>query len=351
MPGDASPDVPGAGSWRSPKQRSRKFPGSSLATLIGGANQLPKDFGVTPNLWPYGMRYGNVIGNVSGTPGFHTVYQSSAFDGCASNQCAIYDLGAVNPAATPPIPTDPLVASTMLRWANWDTVTSAAHFCGTSSDTGWSTTCASASEVPTGAPAYPNSVPTKGDTGAGQGPLPASLYYAAAPPWFGSVPWPPIGPDVENGDVGQCTGTPNTAGQYAGLPATSSAQCKGTSLASAWGGHVNAIPAMACYFSLGGAPDGTGGLLPFDAKTCYANAPPQGDGGAGADAGNTSPDGGSSGSGGDGGNGDTNGSGASPGSSGGCGCRAAPSDDRPAGLLWGIGIAGLAVARLRRRRR
>jgi hypothetical protein len=239
----------------------------------GNCGTNVKDWGVTPMPWPYAMRYGNVVGNVSGTPGFHTVYENSAQGGCANNQCAIYDVGAVNPAATPPIPTDPLVGTTLLRWANWDTVTNATHFCGDSSDTGWSTVCASASEVPTGAPVYPSPVPTKGDIGAGQGPLPASFYYASKPSWFGSVPWPPIGPDVTGGNVGQCSGTMNTPGQYAGLPATSSSQCTGTSLSAAWDGHVNAIPAMACYFSLGGVPDGTGGLLPFDAHACYGVSP------------------------------------------------------------------------------
>ena len=70
--------------------------------------------------------------------------------------------------------------------------------------------------------------------------------------------------------MGQCTGTINTPGHYSGVAATKSAQCTGTSLATAWGGHVNAIPAMNCYLNvLGGVPDGTSGVLPFDANTCY----------------------------------------------------------------------------------
>jgi hypothetical protein len=239
----------------------------------GNCGASVKDWGVTAMPWPYAMRYGNVVGNVSGTPGFHSVYENSAQGGCANNQCAVYNVGAVNPAASPPIPSDPLVASTLLRWANWDTVTNATRFCGGASDTGWSTTCTSRSEVPTGAPVYPNAVPTKGDTAAGQPPLPASFLYATKPSWFGSTAWPPIGPDVTGGNVGQCTGKLNTPGQYAGLPATSSSQCAGTSMGAAWGGHVNAIPAMACYLSLGGVPDGTGGLLPFDAHTCYGATP------------------------------------------------------------------------------
>jgi hypothetical protein len=78
---------------------------------------------------------------------------------------------------------------------------------------------------------------------------------------------------VSNGNVGQCTGTLNTPGQFAGVAATSSGQCRGTSLASAWGGHINAIPAMACFLNvMGGAPDGTGSILSFDGSKCYADS-------------------------------------------------------------------------------
>jgi hypothetical protein len=322
-----------------------------------------KDFGTTPTSWPYAMRYGNVIGNVSGTPGFHTVYAGSSFGGCSENQCAIYNLGEVNSAVTPPIPSDPLVASTMLRWGNWDTVTGDTRFCGGSTDTGWSSTCAGKSEVPTAAPVYPNTVPTKGDTAAGQDPLPASLYYVNKPLWFGSAPWPAIGPDVQNGNVGQCTGTRDTKGQYAGLPSTSTAQCTGTTMTSAWGGHVNATPAMACYIKLGGLPDGTGGLLNFDAHDCYGDLGPgpqdagtDDDGSApGDDGGGTTTDGGTSGhpGGGDAGGGQ-GGNGAAPGggtgasrSSGGCSLSAIPLADDPMGIAALGGLAALVVRRRR----
>jgi hypothetical protein len=241
-----------------------------------------KDFGTTPVPYGYGARYGAVIGNVAGTPGFHTVYQSTLFGG----QYVIDNFGYGNPDVPPPgcngnggcpLPPDPLVASTMLRWGNWDVVTGAVRWCGNSSDTGWSTTCNSTSEVPTGAPVYPNPVPTLGDTGANQGPLPKSFLYSSTPSWWpSSIPWPPIGPDVTAGNVGICTGKLNTPGQFAGVPATSSAQCTGTSLnANALGGHVNAIPAMSCYLNvMGGLPDGTGSALAFNANTCYGDPPP-----------------------------------------------------------------------------
>lgn len=69
--------------------------------------------------------------------------------------------------------------------------------------------------------------------------LPASFYLSSKPSWFGSVPWPAIGPDVSGG------------------PDTSTA------------GHANYIPAEVCYNSL--SRDSTGVLM-FDANNCYASS-------------------------------------------------------------------------------
>jgi hypothetical protein len=209
----------------------------------------------------YGTRYAADIGNVLGTPGYHNTY----FDNGRFGVQVVYEFGGAYGSQ----PFDPLTQLTSLFWGNWDVVTNATRWCGNASNTGWVAVCGSTSEVPISAPLYPNSIPTVGDTGAGQPPLPASFYLSSKPFWFGSAPWPPIGPDVTSGNVGQCTGTLNTPGKYAGVAATKSSQCSGTSLASAWGGHVNAIPAMACYFGTGGAPDGFGPVLPFDATACY----------------------------------------------------------------------------------
>jgi len=216
----------------------------------------------------YGDRYGNFVANVVGTPGYTTKYvdQTGNF-----TPAVAFEFGFPNV-----FPADPLVYSTALMWGNWDVATGTVRFCGNSSDTGWSTTCASTSEVPTGAAGYPNSVPTKGDTGIGQGALPASFYLSSKPSWFGSLIWPPIGPDVSSGNVGQCSGTLNTPGQQAGMPATASGQCTGTSLATAYAGHVNANPAMNCYLNaMGGRPDGTGPGLVFNPASCYGASAPQ----------------------------------------------------------------------------
>jgi hypothetical protein len=234
----------------------------------GQCGTLPrKDSYTIPVNYSAYNRYGNIVGNVLGTPGYHTTYQASY------GSLIIYALGTPDNQ----VPADPLTASTMMRWGNYDAVTAAANagngtrWCGSSSDTGWSTICAGTSEIPSGINPYPNALPTVGDIGAGQSALPASFYLLSKPAWFGSAPWPAIGPDVSGGTVGLCSGALNTPGHFSGLPATSSSQCKGTSLTTGWAGHVNAIPAMNCALNvMGMPPDGTGGPFPFNAASCYS---------------------------------------------------------------------------------
>jgi hypothetical protein len=207
-------------------------------------------------------RYEGAYGNVLGTLNFHTTYQL-----IGGGNKAIYLLGEGGGNAA--VPTDPIVATTVSRYGNYDTVTGTVRWCGNASNTGWATTCGNTSEVGTGAPVYPGVVPTKGDTAAGQPSLPPSLYLTSKPSWFGSTPFPAIGPDVTGGNIGACPGVLNSSGTYAGVAATSSAQCGNGSLVSAWGGHVNAIPALQCFLSNGGKPDGTGAAITFDANDCY----------------------------------------------------------------------------------
>jgi hypothetical protein len=207
----------------------------------------------------YQGRYQNVIGNVLGTPGYHTDYQYTN----TLDNLAIYGIGTPVAGGVPPY--DPKVLSTLMRWGNYDVVTGATRWCGDSSDPGWSTTCGSASEVPSGISVYPNSVPATTT-------LPASFYLSGRPSWWpNAIPFPAIGPDVSGGNVGQCSGTLNVTNKYNGVPATNASQCAGSSLnASAWAGHVNAIPAMNCYLNvMNGPPDGSGGVLPFNANNCY----------------------------------------------------------------------------------
>lgn len=206
----------------------------------GGINQVPiRIF--------YGSRYDNIIGNVLGTPGFNTNYKTfGAFD-----NGSIYIWGAGQSVNGFNQPTDSLVGTTTMLWGNWDTANQATQF--------------NASEVPTNAPMFPNAVPSSQN-------LPPSFYLSSKPAWFGNIPWPAIGPDVSNGNVGQCAGAFDVSGQFNGLAATNSSQCAGSALNTAWAGHVNANPAMACYFTLGGLPDGTGPALSFNGSECYGTS-------------------------------------------------------------------------------
>jgi len=122
-----------------------------------------------------------------------------------------------------------------MRWGNYDVVTGAVRWCGNSSSPGWATTCGAASEVPTALSKYANAVPATTS-------LPASFYLSAKPSWWPSAKaWPPIGPDV-------------TGGNIAGV-----------------GGHAYTIPAQDCYLNvMGGAINGTGGVLTFKAGRCYS---------------------------------------------------------------------------------
>ena len=155
-------------------------------------------------------RYANLVGNVLGTTGVQTVYEDSQASGTTSlPDKSIYLLGWSGAEGTiGGMPYDPLVASTLLRWGNYDYATR--------------TTRWDAAEIPVG-----NAVPSSQT-------LPASFFLSAKPGWWGPMPWPAIGPDV-------------TGGQD---PA----------------GHVFAIPAQVCYNST--AKDGNG-ILIFNADRCY----------------------------------------------------------------------------------
>jgi hypothetical protein len=221
-----------------------------------GSPSVPKNANVAAFTMAYGSRYFAFVGNVLGTPGYHNVYLTQ---GSGFGAGMIYQLAGSGPS-TPSIPNDPLVYSTALLWGNYDTVTNAVR-CNNS-------------EVPTSAPTYPNPIPT---VGCGGSALPASFYLASKPSWWGpTTPYPATGPDIINGNVGQCAGTLNTPGQQAGVAATNASQCTGTNVLNlAWGGHINANPAMRCYLSvMGGPPDGTGNILSFNANACYLNNGP-----------------------------------------------------------------------------
>jgi hypothetical protein len=185
----------------------------------------PRDSGGTlwsNGNWPIALeawhRDFNIIGNVLGQTGVQNGYEAADAasgslvgatnydDTCKCCSCGmgvapIYVLGFWNTwSATNSDSYDPLVASTLLRWGNFD------YFSG---QTHWD----------------PKEIPS-GETAPSDQTLPASLYLSAKPGWFGSAPWPPIGPDVS--------------------------------------GMANKLPAQACYETNN---LGSGGA--FDPSKCY----------------------------------------------------------------------------------
>jgi len=192
-------------------------------------------------------RYSNIIGNVFGRAGYHDNYQTVSTGGSTAN-CAtsIYTIGFggyEHACSNTAVSADNLTVTGAMRWGNYDVVTGTVRWCGASGNTGWSTTCASTSEVPTGDSSYPNSVPAA-ET------LPASFYLASQPsawwgtPW-GTPAWPPIGPDVSGGNISE------GSGGEAGLD-----------------GHAYKIPARLCFENT----SQTGGILDFDRATCYTGS-------------------------------------------------------------------------------
>ncbi len=205
----------------------------------------------------------NIVGNVLGQPGYHTQYQTyatstTAGTGASAENTSIYTLGwgGTGPVcASGSVTTcDPLTFSTLMRWGNYDVVNAAAQ---------WNST-----EASPAAATYINANFTSSYFGSLSHTLPASLYYNSAPSWWPSgKAWPPVGPDVSTGNLGTCSG-----GTYVGSQATSSSQCTGGTLSTAWASHAASIPAQDCYLTtLGGHPDGSGTVLSFDASACYGS--------------------------------------------------------------------------------
>lgn len=104
-------------------------------------------------------RYMTVIGCVLGTPGRSNRYEVAYPTQGPSSLLPIWRLGYGGPNGTG----DPQVRSTLLRHGNWDSVT--------------------------GGVAWDPAIPERD--------LPPSLYRTTKPPWWGDLPWPAIGPDVD----------------------------------------------------------------------------------------------------------------------------------------------------------
>jgi hypothetical protein len=226
---------------------------------------------------------GNAIGqpNITGNPSlapYHTIYDSYATSttsgvngGNAATRQSIYVSGwtGLNGAggclglADLTAGCDPLVYSTLMRWGNYDVAS--AYNSAPAGGIRWD-----AGEASPAAVSYVNANFTPSYFSSLAHTLPASLYYTSRPSWWPTAKaWPPVGPDVSNGNLGICSGT------YAGAQATNSSQCTGGTLSTAYAGHANSIPAQDCYLNvMHGPPDGTGGVLNFDANNCYYGGTP-----------------------------------------------------------------------------
>ena len=227
-------------------------------------------------------RYFNIVGNVLGQTGYHTNYQALA---PASNQnTSVYYLGAstgggdggvlgsfcAQPAcSSKTTSSDPLTQTSLMRWGNYDTVNAAVRFVDAEVPNSFGDTTGTPSIFANPVPSsttLPNSFFLTAITTSGCG---TGLSWWRNPTLGSCPPFPAIGPDVTGGNMGICSG-----GTYANSYAISSGQCSGGSLATAFGGHANANPAMTCYLSvMNGPPDGTGSVLPFNRASCYANDP------------------------------------------------------------------------------
>src|SRR6266516_7729761 len=161
------------------------------------------------NIWGFN-RLVHLVGNVLGTAGFHTTYEDSqTASGTPGNvNGSIYVLGYTGVQETTPLGYDSKTVSTLLRWGNFDYATNQTHW--------------NSAEIPAG-----NAVPATHT-------LPSSLFLSSRPNWWGTMPWPAIGPDVTGGQ------DPT--------------------------GHVYKIPAQVCFNNSLKNADGT---LIFNANNCY----------------------------------------------------------------------------------
>lgn len=172
----------------------------------------------------------NIIGNVLGTPGYHTSYDQYPPGAVSMATCntTIYELGwgggICDNLSAAGVADDTLVRSTLMRWGNYDVVNGSVRWDPTESSPGAVTYIAA-------------------QTTPASHTLPASFYLSTEPSWWGTMPYPAIGPDVTGG-----TGP---------------------------GGFAYLNPAANCYFNvMGGPANGTGSVLAFDANTCYAQQDP-----------------------------------------------------------------------------
>jgi hypothetical protein len=154
-------------------------------------------------------RFANFVGNVLGTPGYHTTYQvnpSSATDAgnSTTSNVSIYAFGYSGDQGTydSNLSNDTFAVTSHLRWANYDAVHAATQY--------------NSSEIPSGLSKFSSAVPSSHT-------IPPSFYYSSIPtpkpsggtglsywktPW-GTPPFPAIGGDLSGGNITNSSGFAN----------------------------------------------------------------------------------------------------------------------------------------------
>jgi len=168
-------------------------------------------------------RYMNIFMNVLGSTSYATTYQNTGLNSsCPSYPAQVvygFNFQSGNQTCGG---ADPLTLASSARWGNYDTVHGSVQ--------------TNSGETGSSASTYPG-LSSPSTTWASY----KSLYLAAQPSWWGTMPWPAVGPDVTGGNV------PNV------------------------GGHVYQTPASNCYHNvLGGVDSGASPVLPFEATNCYS---------------------------------------------------------------------------------
>ena len=127
----------------------------------GAENYLINAFELMAHQYNY-----NVVGNVLGTRNFEIYYETEGVDRSEFMTPSIYRFGYYSAGDESASGNDPRVKSSILRHGNWDSFTSK-----TSSGVVW-------------------------DASISDHTIPNSLYLTAKPAWWGSLPWPAVGPDL-----------------------------------------------------------------------------------------------------------------------------------------------------------
>jgi hypothetical protein len=225
------------------------FSGHDPATENGAKTQATFAYFPMAN-----SRYLNLVGSVLGTWSYHSLYEyaPSSTSDCGSDTTgatAVLVFGFSQQGGAMFAPSSGHAVNCPANHGSFDIYDDTSQYTG--SNTGnimlWGNYAAcngdsscnavrwQSSENASGASTYPG-LASPSET------LPASFYYSSRPSWWGTMPWPAIGPDVTGGTVANV------------------------------GGHVYLTPAANCYLNvMGGKTDGSSGVLTFNANSCYGS--------------------------------------------------------------------------------